>query len=124
MAGPRIVEDASAILDLTTPQLSSELTELEQRLHVLRGLLDAHSRLGELNRAVQFAPSRHAARMALQNEPFGYSRDQAEAILDMPVSWQAADEAERLRAEHDMVAARRASLREHVTEVLALHWFG
>lgn len=124
MAALSTAEDSGAVLDLTTPQLSSELAEIERRLHVLRGLLDAHGRLAEVNEAVQFAHSRQAAMVALQLDPFSYSREQAEAVLDMPVSWQSADEGGRLRAEWDLVAARRAALREQVTEVLALHWFG
>jgi DNA gyrase/topoisomerase IV subunit A len=124
MAGFSTAEDSGAVLDLTTPQLSSELAEMERRLHVLRGLLDAHARLDEVNQAVQLAHSRHAALVSLQQDPFSYSREQAEAILDMPVGWQSADEGARLRAEWDLVAARRATLREQVTEVLALHWFG
>ncbi|HET9061168.1 MAG TPA: hypothetical protein VFN61_14715 [Acidimicrobiales bacterium] len=124
MAGFSTAHDSGVVLDLTTPQLSSELAEIERRLHVLRGLLDAHGRLSEVSDAVRLAHSRGEALVALQNDPFSYSREQAEAVLDMPFSWQAADEAERLRSEWDLVAARRASLREQVTEVLALHWFG
>lgn len=117
-------EPIGAVLDLTTPALSSELAELEERLHVVHGLLDALARLHEVNKIVQFSSDRYSALVALQHEPFAYSRQQAEAVLDMPVSWQASDEAERLRAERDQLLARRASLREHVSEVLALHWFG
>ena len=44
---------------------------------------------------------------ALQREPFGYSYPQAEAILDMPMGWQSADEVEHLRAERDRLTSRR-----------------
>jgi topoisomerase-4 subunit A len=113
-----------ALLDLTTPELSGQLTALEQRLHVVRGLLDALARMSEVNKVVQFSRSRNSALVALEHDPFGYSRPQAEAVLDMPVSWQASDEIERLRAEHEHLVDRRANLHEEVTEALALHWFG
>lgn len=117
-------EPAGAVLDLTSPALSTELSEIEARLHVLRGLLDAWGRLQEVNKTIQFCGDRYSALMALQHEPFSYSRQQADAILSMPMSWQSADEAARLRTEHDQLADRKANLREHVAEVLSLHWFG
>jgi DNA gyrase/topoisomerase IV subunit A len=117
-------EQVGSLLDLSTPALSSELAELEDRLHIVRGLLDALARLHEVNKIVQFSRDRASALFALQHEPFSYSRAQADALLDMPVSWQTSDEAERLRTERDELLARRANLHEHVTEVLALHWFG
>jgi DNA gyrase/topoisomerase IV subunit A len=117
-------EPAGAVLDLTTPGLSSELAEIEGRLHVLRGLLDALARLEEVNKTVQFARDRYTALGSLQQEPFNYSHQQALAILEMPMSWQTSDEPERLRQERDRLNTRRVSLRERVAEVLALHWFG
>ena len=117
-------EQPDPVVDLTTAGLSNELAELEGRLHVLRGLLDALGRLDELNKAVQFARDKYSAAGVLEQEPFGYSRQQAEAILGMPVSWQTSDEVERLRQERDRLTNRRVSLREQVAEILALHWFG
>jgi hypothetical protein len=40
------------------------------------------------------------------------------------MSWQTSDAADRLRQERDLLATRRARLRDHIAEVLALHWFG
>jgi DNA gyrase/topoisomerase IV subunit A len=117
-------DPGSAVLDLTTTGLSSELAELEGRLHVIRGRLDAVSRLNEVNQAIQLAADRWAATVSLQQEPFGYSLKQAEAILEMPMSWQCLDQAERLSQERDCLAAQAARVREHIAEVLALHWFG
>jgi len=125
MTSFRYAEDPGvAVLDLTAPGLASELSQLEARLHVLRGLLDAVSRLGEINQSIQLASDRRDAVVSLQQEPFGYSRKQAEAILDMPMSWQSADQADRLRHERDSLATRGGRLREHIAEMLALHWFG
>jgi DNA gyrase/topoisomerase IV subunit A len=117
-------DQGSAVLDLTTAGLSSELGELESRLHVIRGRLDAVSRLNQVNQAIQLAADRRAATALLQQEPFGYSLKQAEAILEMPMSWQCLDQRERLSHERDCIAAQAARVREHIAEVLALHWFG
>lgn len=117
-------EPAGTILDLSSPSLVNEMTELDGRLHVLNGLLDALSRIYQVNETIQCSKDRSSALTALQQEPFGYTHQQAESLLEMPMGWQSAEELERLREERDRLATRRASLREHVTEVLAFHWFG
>jgi DNA gyrase/topoisomerase IV subunit A len=113
-----------SVLDLTSPEYVVELTQLEGRLHVLGGLLDVSSRFHQVNETIQFAEDRESALQALQQEPFGYSYQQADAILSMPMSWQSAAEVAHLREERDRLASRRLSLRENATEVLAFHWFG
>ena len=115
---------AGAMLDLTSPDYVIELTELEGRLHVLRGLLDVSSRFPELNETIQYAHDRESALDALQHEPFDYSYQQAEAILSMPMGWQSAAEVDQLRDERDRLASRRLNLQENATEELAFHWFG
>jgi DNA gyrase subunit A len=117
-------EALGAVLDLNSPGLSIELAELEGRLQVLTGLLDALSRLNEVNQVIQFSGERNTALVALQQEPFCYSNREAEAVLDMPMSWQTGEHANHLRQERDHLTERRASLRQHVAEGLALHWFG
>ena len=117
-------EALGAVLDLNSPGLSIELAELEGRLQVLTGLLDALSRLNQINQVIQFSGDRNTALVALQQEPFGYSTREAEAVLDMPMSWQTGEHADHMRQERDHLTERRASLRQHVAEVLALHWFG
>jgi DNA gyrase/topoisomerase IV subunit A len=123
-AVPRLGPTTGAVVDLTSPEYVIELTELEGRLQVLGGLLDASSRFPEVNEAIQFAQDRESALEALQHQPFGYSHDQAEAILNMPMGWQSAAEVDQLRDEQERLSSRRLSLREHATEVLAFHWFG
>lgn len=113
-----------AVLDLTTAHLSNELAEVEGRLEVLRGLLDALARVDEVHQTVQFSMSREAALEALRHEPFRYSTLQAEAVLNLPIGAQTADDVQRLRQEYDQLSAKRANMRQHVTEVLSLHWFG
>jgi DNA gyrase/topoisomerase IV subunit A len=117
-------EPAGTILDLSSPGLVNEMTELDERLHVLNGLLDASSRFYEVNETIQCSKDKSAALAALEQDPFGYTHEQAEALLEMPMGWQSVAELEQLRQERDRLASRRASLREHVTEVLAFHWFG
>lgn len=117
-------QNGGAVVDLAALGSSSDLSRFESRLQVLRGLLDASGRLQEVNEAIQCSTDRHSALLALQSQPFGYSRRQAEAILDMPMSWQSADSTERLRAELDDLASIGEVERERVAEVLALHWFG
>jgi DNA gyrase/topoisomerase IV subunit A len=119
-----IQEKPSAVLDLTNAELPEELAQLESRLHVLRGQLDALSRVDDLNQVIQFSMTREAALEALRHAPFRYSEEQAAAILDMPMSSQSVEGAQLLRQEYERLTARRASSREQVTEVLALHWFG
>jgi DNA gyrase/topoisomerase IV subunit A len=116
--------EVGAVLDLTSPQLSSELAEIDERIQVLTGLIDAHGRLEEVNEVIRFCTDPRSALLALQQEPFGYSRCQAQAVLDMPMSWQAAEIGDALRQERAELASRRAGLREQVAEILALHWFG
>ncbi len=122
LPGPE--QTSGAVLDLSSPEYVIELTELEGRLHVLGGLLDVSSRLHELNETIQFSHDRESALEALQREPFGYTNQQAEAILNMPMGWQSGAEMDHLREERDRLTSRRISLQENATEVLAFHWFG
>jgi DNA gyrase/topoisomerase IV subunit A len=114
----------NAVLDLDSDELSSELGEVDRRLHLVRGLADAFGRLDELNVAIQSAPNREAALEALQQAPFEYSRQQATAILDTPIGAQVVERVADFKEELDHLSGRRINLREQVTEVLAMHWFG
>lgn len=130
MVGPGAVAASAStsvpvgVVDLTTPSLSDELAKIDARLHVLDGLLDALGRGAQVNRTVQLSTDRYAALRALQAAPFSYTQPQAQAVLDMPVGWQCLDHVEALRIERHELASRRLSLRDHLTEVLSLHWFG
>lgn len=115
---------SSVVLDLTTPEISEALSEIEARLHVLRGLLDALGRVGELNAVVQSSPTTQRALERLQEAPFRYTPDQATAVLALPLRCLSSEEVKRLNQEMEQLSARRTSLREQLSEVLALHWFG
>ena len=81
---------------------STRLTELDGRLHVLRGLLDVSSRFDQLNETIQYAPTTaNAALDALAARAVRLLHQQAEAILDMPMGWQSAAEVDQLREERD-----------------------
>lgn len=112
------------VLDLASGSSSRELAEVEKRLHVVGGLIDALGRIQEVNKAIQFTADRHSALAALEEEPFGYSREQAEAILSMPMSWQCTDTRARLEEEREALAARSSNMRKQIGESLSLHWFG
>jgi DNA gyrase/topoisomerase IV subunit A len=108
------------VVDLTVP--ASLDAHLEPRFHVVCGLLDALERVEEVNKAIQFAPDRRSALVALRQEPFSYTYEQAQAILDMPMSWQCSETAQCLAEERNALAGRRSVLYEQSD--LSLHWFG
>jgi hypothetical protein len=112
------------VVDLTTSNLPDELAKIDARLHVLDGILDALSRSAQVNRTVQLSTDRYAALRALQAAPYSYTQPQAQAVLDMPVGWQCLEHVDALRKERDELASRRLSLRDHLSEVFSLHWFG
>jgi DNA gyrase/topoisomerase IV subunit A len=113
-----------SIVDLTSPDLSRELAKIDERIHVLNGLLDALSRSTEVNGAVLISVDRSSALRALQAPPFSYTQKQARAVLEMPVGWQCIEQVETLRKERDQLASQRSSIANRVSEALALHWFG
>ena len=117
-------QEPVGVVDLTSPGLASELRGLDGRIMVLDGLLDALSRVNQVQYTVQASSDRRAALTALQDPPYCYTQAQAEAVLDMPVSWQCLGEAERLRRERDDLVARRANLRDNASDTLSFHWFG
>ena len=113
-----------ALLEVSTPDPSAELADVENRLEVVRALADALARRTEVSRVVQSSANVQGALQALRAEPFGYSDQQARAVLALAWSAQTAAEVERTTQEMQQLLARRASLREHLTGTMALHWFG
>lgn len=109
------------VLDLTS---SHELAKLDGRMEILDAQLDALGRLDELNEAIQFAPTVQAAAATLRQEPFNYSREQAKAVLEMPMSWQCEEVAEKLRAERKVLLARRPIVLQQPAEAASANWFG
>ena len=124
MAMPGAAQEATSVLDLTSPTLATELRELEARIQVLDALLDALERQGQVQRTVHLSNDRHSALKALQDPPYYYTQPQAEAVLEMPVVWQCAGEVDRIRRERNALVARRADLRDNAFDTFAFHWFG
>ena len=124
MAVPGTVNLGAHAVDLTSSSSSREPVEPERRLHAVDGLLDALGRLDQVNRAIQSASTKHAAVATLQQEPFHYTREQAVAIVEMPMSSQCAEAADRLRRERDRLVARRAPESDPAAELLPASWFG
>ena len=115
---------SSVLLDMKAPELSAELADVENKLGVVRALVDALGRVGELNRLIQSSSTVQGAREALSRPPFSYSDEQVTAVLAMPVSAQSISEVKQMRQDLQQLLARRASLREQLSGVTALHWFG
>ena len=109
------------VLDLTS---SNELAKLDGRIEILDAQLDALGRLDELNEAIQFAPTVQAAAATLRQDPFGYSREQVKAVLEMPMSWQCDEVAEKLRAERRALLSRRPIVLQQPTDAASANWFG
>jgi len=112
------------LLDLTTLTPTSELIELQSRIQDLEGLLAAFDQMETVNAVVRSSPNKAAALRALQSSPLSLTAQQAETILDMPVSWQTQEHGTALRNERDHLIARRSSLTARTTDTLSFHWFG
>ena len=124
MTGTVVAEAVVAVVDLTSEGAPSELAVLDARISVLSGILDAVSRIDVVNQAIQAAADRAGAVAALQAAPFGYSEDQAGAVVDLPMTCQTTGAAGLWAAEKARLLVQRAALVERQAEVTAFHWFG
>ena len=87
-----------------------ELSEKEDRAHILEGLLTALDHLDEIIELIRASRDRDAAREQLI-ERFELSAIQASAILDLRLSQLTALEADSIKQEHADVTERIAELR-------------
>ncbi len=62
------------------------LGKARARAHIVEGLLRAIDLIDEIIAAIRASDDKPAARVALRAEPFEFSEEQAEHILDMPLS--------------------------------------
>jgi DNA gyrase/topoisomerase IV subunit A len=90
--------------------VDSERSSLEERVRTLDGVLDALSRLDEINEAVRISKDRIEARSVLVAEPFGYSEVVATHILDLNVGRQTVAGVAELRRERREAAQRLKDL--------------
>src|SRR6201993_2065590 len=87
-----------------------ELSEKEDRAHILEGLLTALDHLDEIIELIRASRDRDAARTQLM-ERFELTPIQATAILDLRLSQLTALEADSIKQEHADVTERIAELR-------------
>jgi len=77
-----------------------DLEKARDRAHILEGLLKAIDQLDAVIATIRASASADAARTALQQQPFGLSERQAQAVLDMQLRRLAALERKRLEDEY------------------------
>jgi DNA gyrase subunit A len=69
--------------EVITRRSTERLRVANRRAHILEGLIRARDVLDEIIATIRASEDRAAARAALEADPFGFSADQTEAILDM-----------------------------------------
>ncbi|KAL4439020.1 hypothetical protein ABPG77_006957 [Micractinium sp. CCAP 211/92] len=89
-----------------------ELSRAQQRLHLVDGFLAAMHDMDAVVAAIRQAPDGHAASAALQGEPFGLSREQAEGVLGMTLRRLTSLEEGKLKEEQEQLRAKIADLRD------------
>jgi DNA gyrase/topoisomerase IV subunit A len=85
-------------------------SRLQERIHILDGILDALERTDEINHVVRGGLNRIEAREILQAKPFSYSEVVANHILDLTVSRQTVIGIQELRREREQAADRLTEL--------------
>jgi DNA gyrase subunit A len=70
-------------IEVVTRRTQHRLDKAEARAHIVEGLLKAIEMLDEVIATIRASDDRPAARMALMADPFGFSEEQANHILDM-----------------------------------------
>ncbi|MDA8269186.1 MAG: DNA gyrase subunit A [Actinomycetota bacterium] len=73
-------------VEVVTRRSQFRLDKAERRAHIVEGLLRAIDMLDAVIAAIRASEDRAAARLALTAEPFSFSEEQAEHILDMTLS--------------------------------------
>ena len=81
------------------------LKKLQERLHIIEGLIAAMERWSEICEVVAASEDRATARQALGRTPFYFSETQAEHILDTPVARRTAHGRRQLAEERDRTIA-------------------
>jgi DNA gyrase subunit A len=73
-------------IEVITRRSQYRLDEAQRRAHIVEGLLKALDLIDEIIAAIRASEDKAAAREALMAEPFEFSTEQAEHILDMQLS--------------------------------------
>ena len=97
-----------------------ELSQAEERAHVLEGLRIALANIDDVVQAVKRSDSPQAAKAALVSG-FNLSEKQAQAILEMKLQRLTALERGKIDEEHKELLAKVARLKELLSEVRHIH---
>ncbi len=96
--------------EVVTRRTLYDLNKAEARSHILEGLLKALDHIDEIVELIKRSPDTSTARTGLM-DTFGFSEQQAQAILDMRLARLTGLERDRLQAEYDELQERIAYLR-------------
>ena len=110
---PMLTAYISHQVEVVRRRSAYRLRRAQERAHIVEGLLRAIDQLDAVIATIRAASDRAAARLALQDDPFGFSEVQANHILDMPLG--------RLtRLGRSELEAELAALRETIAELEAI----
>jgi DNA gyrase subunit A len=101
--------------DVVRRRSEYELTEAEDRAHILEGRLKALEHADDVVETIQDAADRDAAKAALRSE-FGFTEAQAEHIVRMQLGSLTAMESAEIEAEYEEVTDRIERLEEILAE--------
>ncbi|HEY1739300.1 MAG TPA: DNA gyrase subunit A, partial [Acidimicrobiia bacterium] len=97
-------------VEVVTRRSEHRLDRARRRAHIVEGLLRALDMIDAIIQLIRGSEDAAAARDALGLEPFSFSEEQAQHILDMQLRRLAQLEGQRLREEFDELMARIAEL--------------
>jgi DNA gyrase subunit A len=97
-----------------TRQYQHELRQVENRIHIVEGLLSALSHIDDIIEILRNAPDGTTAKLQMQ-EQFDFSDRQADAILSMPLRRLTGLERQNLQDEFDRLSTRIRELQQLLT---------
>ena len=108
-------------IEVITRRSQYRLDKAQRRAHILEGLLRALDMIDSIISTIRESADAAAARESLMADPFGFSDEQAQHILDMQLRRLAQLEGQKLREEHDELIAQLEGqkLREEHDELIA-----
>ncbi len=96
--------------DVITRRTQFRLDKARRQAHILEGLLRALDMIDAIIQLIRASADAGAAREALVNEPFSFSEEQAQHILDMMLRRLAQLEGQKLKTEYDELVAKIVEL--------------
>ena len=97
-------------IEVITRRSQFRLDKARRRAHIVEGLLRALDMIDAIITLIRNSADAAAARDGLMTEPFSFSEEQAQHILDMQLRRLAQLEGQRLREEYDELVATIAEL--------------